>query len=122
MKNIIRWLIITAAVYCALWGATAVWGGRILERQLSVDLQKEWRSSRDEAEAKREMVPGSRDRIAYPHGPRLKVQALSCPAPFVIDAEVERTIGGLNGRGAVGRYLVTPWRTYILSEHRTWVS
>lgn len=121
-KRIARRLVAFVALYSALWGLTFAFGGHLLERQLDADLKKEWREWRDKAEKEREPWPGAKDRMAFAGGPSLKVRVISCPAPLICIAEVDRTIGGLNGRGVVGKYLVTPWHTYILSEHGTWVS
>jgi hypothetical protein len=121
-KRIAKWLTAIVMLYCALWGLTAAFGGRVLERHLDADLKKEWREWRDKAEIRDERWPQARDSMALARGPSLKVRMISCPAPFICIAEVDRTVGGLNGRGAVGKYLVTPWRTYILSEHGTWIS
>ncbi len=121
-KRIAKWLVAIVALYGALWGLTVAFGGQLLERHLDADLKKEWRECRDKADAEKEYFPGSKDRTAFAGGPSLRVRVISCPAPFVCIAEVDRAIGGLNGGGAVGKYLVTPWRAYILYEHRTWVS
>jgi len=121
-KRIAKWLIVSFAIYGVLWGLTAAFGGRLLERHLDAELRKEWREWRDKAETEREPWPGAKNRMAFTGGPWLKIRVISCPAPFVCVAVVDRTIGGLNGRGTIGKYLVTPWRTYILSEDRTWVS
>ena len=121
-KRIAKSLVAVVVLYGALWALTVAFGGRLLERHLAADLKKEWREWRDKAETEREPWPGANDRMAFAGGPGLKVRVISCPAPFICFAEVDRTIGGLNGRGAVGKYLVTPWHTYILYEHGTWVS
>ena len=121
-KRIAKWLLVGVVLYGALWGLTVAFGGRRLERQLAADLREVWRMWRDKAETRDAPWPGAKDRMAFAGGPSLKVRLISCPAPFICLAEVDRTIGGLNGRGAVGKYLLTPWRTYILSEHGTWVS
>lgn len=121
-KRIARWLLAVVVLYGALWGLTVVYGDRLLEHHLAADLQKEWRKWRDKAEGKDERWPGARDRIAFARGPTLKVRVISCPAPFICIAEVDRTIGGLNGHGSVGKYLLTPWHIYILYEHATWIS
>jgi hypothetical protein len=121
-KRVAKWLVAVVVLYSALWGLTVAFGERLLERHLDADLKKEWREWRDKAETEREPWPGAKDRLAFAGGPNLKVRVISCPAPFICIAEVDRTIGGLNGRGAVGKYLITPWRTYTLSEDDTWVS
>ena len=121
-KRITIWSLTVVTFYGFFWGLTAAYGGWLLEKQLTADLKKEWREWRDKAEAKRELWPGAKDRTAFAGGPSLKVRVITCPAPFICVAEVDGTIGGLNGRGAVGKYLVTPWRTYILHEQDTWIS
>ena len=93
-----------------------------MERQVRGELLTEWKKWRTKAESREEMFPGARDREAFPDGPVLEVRVYSCPAPFVVEAEIDRTIGGLNGRGSVGRYLITPWHAYTIFELRTWVS
>jgi hypothetical protein len=122
MKRIAKWLVTVVVLYGVLWGLTVAFGGGLLERHLAANLKKEWRECRDEAESKDGRFPAAKDRIAFAGGPILKVRVISYPAPFICIAEVDRTIGGLNGRGAVGKYLLTPWRIYILREHGTWVS
>jgi hypothetical protein len=121
-RALLRSAVAVVAVYCTAWAATAIFGRTLLEHYLWQDLQTEWRASRADAEREKERFPGQRDRIAFPDGPSLQVKACSCRGALVVYAEIDRTIGGLNGRGTIGRYLVTPWRVYILSERRTWVS
>jgi hypothetical protein len=117
--SIIAVPVVTAAV---LWLGTFCFGRAMLERGLHRELQDEWQSCRAETVARSEHFPGEHDRDVYPDGPMLKVRSVSCVWPLVVDAELDRAIGGLNGRGTVGRYVVTPWRVYIIRERRTWIS
>ena len=110
------------ALYCVLWVGTFLSGRAVLEREMRAELKAEWRRCRVEAEGMKEHFPGERDRIAFPDGPTLKIKVFSCRGPLLVYAEVDRTVGGLNGRGTIGRYLITPWRVYVLWERRTWVS
>ena len=121
-KRIAIGLITVVVLYSALWVLTVIIGGAMLERHLASDLKKEWRKCRDEAESRDERFPGAKDSVAFGGGPSLKVRVIFYTAPFICIAEVDRNIGGLNCRGAVGNYFFTPWSIYILHEHRTWVS
>jgi hypothetical protein len=118
MKRVRKSLLIGAVSYGALWGLTFAFGGRLLERHLAADLQKDWRSWRQEVAARQDRFPGTLDRMASPGGPSLKVGVISCPAPFYLAAKVDRSIGESNAQRFEGRYLVFPWGAYLLSDDR----
>jgi hypothetical protein len=114
--------LIAVTVYLALWAATWLSAPRLLKRQLLKEVTADWQRYRADQEKKEEHYPHSNEPMAFAKGPQVDVELLSCPAPFLIEAKCGRIVGGLNGYGTVGRYLVTPWRVYILSEVHTWVS
>jgi hypothetical protein len=109
-------LLIAAGVYLAFWGATRLSATWILERQLLSEARVDWERHRGDPRRKE---AGS---MAFESGPQIEVELLSCPAPLVFKAKCGRIIGPLNGYGTVGRYFLTPWRAYLISEVHTWVS
>lgn len=104
--------IVLGTTYLALWGLTVFRGDRWLRDSAVSEAEWEWRYFR---------VKGDR-RYARDSGPRVAVLWVSYPAPFVVRAEVERTIGGFNGKGSVSLYVVTPWRCWPFFERITWLS
>jgi hypothetical protein len=82
----------------------------------------DWQRQRADQLKTRERYPGSNEMMAFSKGPRVDIALLSCPAPFVINAECRRIVGGMNGYGTIGCYLCTPWRVYVISEAHTWLS
>lgn len=126
LRRSLKWLAAFALLYGVLWGATALGGAWWLERQLRAELVVEWQRVRAEAMKEKELYPGHREYVmqtmAFASGPVVRIKAFSCPAPFVVDAQCGRVIGGLNGYGTIGRYVLTPWRVYVIYESGTWIS
>ena len=122
MRPIIKKLAVGAVAYAGLWAVTWFYAPVALKRQLYTEAQVDWQRYHAEQEKSRERYPGAHDTMAFSAGPRIDVSLLSCPAPFVIRAECGQAIGGLNGYGTIGWYLLTPWRVYGLSVQHTWVS
>jgi len=124
MKKTARVLVISIAAYAVLWGATRYVGPLALRKQMLRDAKVEWERCYREQEVRNEKYPELKnfDSIAYKAGPSVSVKLRRCFAPFWFEAETGRAIGGLNGVGEVGRYFVTPWKVYILSEVEIWVS
>lgn len=122
MKRFTKVAGISGACYFALWLATALTARPALERQLRDEVMAQWKASLPAQAAASIRYPGQTESMAFKEGPSARVNLLSCLAPLVFRAECSRMIGGLNGYGTVGVYLLTPWRVYLLSETQTWIS
>jgi len=124
MKKPAKISVIIFATYAALWDATGYFGPLALKKQIFRDAKVEWEQCYREQEIRNKESPDLKnfDSMAFKSGPSVKVSLRRCFTPFYFEAETSRVIGGLNGAGAVGRYLVMPWRVYVLSEVGTWVS
>ena len=124
MKKVARILTTAVATCGVLWGATLYFGPLALRRQILHDAKIEWEQCYREQEVRNKENPELKnfDSMAFKTGPRVRVQLRRCFAPFYFEAETGRLIGGLNGVGTVGRYFITPWKVYVLSEVGTWES
>lgn len=110
--------------YSALWAGTRAYGPFLLHWQLHREALVTWRHFRgkalDDPSHGRDRL--GRNSLAYENGPHVEVHVLSCPTPFLLRMETGQFIGGLNGCGAIGWYLVTPWRVYLIDGCGTWVA
>lgn len=125
MRPITKKALIMAGVYLGLWALTWSYAPRALQRQIYDEAVPDWREYRRQREERKMAGTGAPvrpDLPVYEHGPVARVELLLCPVPFIIKTDCGRSIGGLNGYGWIGWYLVTPWRIYQVSATYTWVS
>jgi hypothetical protein len=100
------------ASYLAAWGLTVFFGDLWLSRSTISRANAEWQYFHSK---------GSR-RYAWDAGPRVALRWVTYPAPFVVRAEVDRSIGDLNGKSSVSFYVVTPWSSWSFFEQMIWLS
>jgi len=100
------------AAYLSTWGLTVFYGDLWLGRNTISKANAEWQYFQSK---------GSRH-YAWDAGPRVAVRWVTYPAPFVVRAEIDRSIGTFNGKGSVSLYLVTPWRCWSFFERVIWIS
>ena len=123
MKKLRKILLIFAAVYLISWGVTFHYAPSALQHQMLREAKIEWQHFHDEQEQnKRPELMHLQGSMAFDTGPVVEVKLLSCPIPFFFLAETRRVIGGLNGSGAEGWFLYTPWHVYDVAVIGTWVS
>lgn len=122
MRPLAKKVLIGAVAYLSLWGLTWWYAPSALQRQIYDEAVPDWREYRRQGEEGIKDRPSRPDLPVYEHGPVARVELLVCPAPFIIKTDCGRSIGGLNGYGWIGWYLVTPWRIYQIADSPTWVS
>jgi hypothetical protein len=115
-------VLLVGICYIGLCIATNFIGKAVLKQQLLKGSLAQWKDSLPAQEAASERSPGQPETMAFKSGPKIRVELSLCFIPLIFGAECSRVIGGLNGYGTVGIYLLTPWRVYVLSETQTWVS
>jgi len=124
LDRLFKSAVVLLLVYAGLWLITWRVGPWVLRRQLLIEAKKEWAHEIQLQQDREVADPRQKgfDDFAFTRGPSVQVRLLRCSAPFVFEAEVSRSIGGLNGSGAIGRYVFTPWHVYVVWKKQAWLS
>jgi hypothetical protein len=111
-------------LYSALWAITLFCGPRLLRYQILEAAKAEWldADSRQRERNRRDPRLEQYYSMAFKSGPKVEVRLRSCLWPLYFEAETSRSIGGLNGSGAIGTYVFTPWKVYEIYSVSTWIS
>jgi hypothetical protein len=121
MKRIRKALVLVASAYMILWVATYFLGPLLLKRDMYRQSVRDISDGRKCLEKEGRTDADTLERYAWSRAPIVTVELLSCPAPFLIKANREQTIGTHNGIGLNGKYIVTPWRIYVIDEDIIWL-